>query len=166
MSIDVTEVERDQGKTMLFKDEIQMLKRVPFFSEMEPAKLKLLAFASDRVSYHSGDVLFRQGDVGDAAYVLLTGKVDVLIDSPAGQIKLTEMTGNAIVGEIAILCDSVRTATVRASTNVEALRIGKEQFFKLMSDFPDVTIKVMRVLAERLTQTTAELSKARTAVKS
>ncbi|MDS7598005.1 cyclic nucleotide-binding domain-containing protein [Agrobacterium tumefaciens] len=151
---------------MLFKDEIQMLKRVPFFSEMEPAKLKLLAFASDRVSYHSGDVLFRQGDVGDAAYVLLTGKVDVLIDSPAGQIKLTEMTGNAIVGEIAILCDSVRTATVRASTNVEALRIGKEQFFKLMSDFPDVTIKVMRVLAERLTQTTAELSKARTAVKS
>jgi CRP-like cAMP-binding protein len=44
---------------------------------------------------------------------------------------------------------------------VEALRIGKEQFFKLMSDFPDITIKVMRVLAERLTQTTTELSKAR-----
>ncbi|NTJ43235.1 cyclic nucleotide-binding domain-containing protein [Agrobacterium larrymoorei] len=146
---------------MLLKDEIQMLKRVPFFSEMEPSKLKLLAFASDRVSYRSGDELFRQGDLGDAAYVLLTGKVDVLIDSPAGQIKLTEMSGNAIVGEIAILCDSVRTATVIASTEVEALRIGKEQFFKLMSDFPDVTIKVMRVLAERLTQTTTELSKAR-----
>jgi len=133
---------------MLFKDEIQMLKRVPFFSEMEPSKLKLLAFASDRVSYHAGDVLFRQGDV--------------LVDSPSGTLKVAEMTGNAIVGEIAILCDSVRTATVRASTNVEALRIGKEQFFKLMSDFPDITIKVMRVLAERLTQTTAELSKART----
>ncbi|KQM31441.1 cyclic nucleotide-binding domain-containing protein [Agrobacterium tumefaciens] len=146
---------------MLFKDEIQMLKRVPFFSEMEPSKLKLLAFASDRVSYLAGDELFRQGDIGDSAYVLLTGKVDVLIDSPSGQIKLTEMSGNAIVGEIAILCDSVRTATVKASTPVEALRIGKEQFFKLMSDFPEITIKVMRVLAERLTQTTTELSKAR-----
>lgn len=147
---------------MLFKDEIQMLRRVPFFSEMEPSKLKLLAFSSDRVSYMAGEDLFRQGDMGDAAYVLLTGKVDVLVDSPSGQIKLTEMSGNAIVGEIAILCDGVRTATVRASTSVEALRIGKEQFFKLMSDFPDITIKVMRVLAERLTQTTAELSKART----
>lgn len=42
---------------------------------MEPSKLKLLAFASDRVSYHAGDVLFRQGDVGDAAYVLLTGRL-------------------------------------------------------------------------------------------
>lgn len=154
-------MEQEQGKSMLFKDEIQMLKRVPFFSEMEPSKLKLLAFASDRVSYHAGDVLFHQGDVGDAAYVVLTGKVDVLVDSPSGTLKVAEMTGNAIVGEIAILCDSVRTATVRASTNVEALRIGKEQFFKLMSDFPDITIKVMRVLAERLTQTTAELSKAR-----
>ncbi|MBD9389354.1 cyclic nucleotide-binding domain-containing protein [Rhizobium sp. CG4] len=146
---------------MLFKDEIQMLRRVPFFSEMEPSKLKLLAFSSDRVSYMAGEDLFRQGDMGDAAYVLLTGKVDVLVDSPSGQIKLTEMSGNAIVGEIAILCDGVRTATVRASTSVEALRIGKEQFFKLMSDFPDVTIKVMRVLAERLTSTTTELGKAR-----
>jgi CRP-like cAMP-binding protein len=138
-----------------------MLRRVPFFSEMEPSKLKLLAFSSDRVSYMAGEDLFRQGDMGDAAYVLLTGKVDVLVDSPSGQIKLTEMSGNAIVGEIAILCDGVRTATVRASTSVEALRIGKEQFFKLMSDFPDVTIKVMRVLAERLTSTTTELGKAR-----
>lgn len=146
---------------MLFKDEIQMLRRVPFFSEMEPSKLKLLAFSSDRVAYMAGEDLFRQGDMGDAAYVLLTGKVDVLVDSPSGQIKLTEMSGNAIVGEIAILCDGVRTATVRASTSVEALRIGKEQFFKLMSDFPDVTIKVMRVLAERLTSTTTELGKAR-----
>lgn len=146
---------------MLFKDEIQMLRRVPFFSEMEPSKLKLLAFSSDRVSYMAGEDLFRQGDMGDAAYVLLTGKVDVLVDSPSGPIKLTEMSGNAIVGEIAILCDGVRTATVRASTSVEALRIGKEQFFKLMSDFPDVTIKVMRVLAERLTSTTTELGKAR-----
>jgi CRP-like cAMP-binding protein len=146
---------------MLFKDEIQMLKRVPFFSEMEPSKLKLLAFASDRVTYSAGEDLFRQGDMGDAAYVLLTGKVDVLVETSAGPIKLAEMSGNAIVGEIAILCDGVRTATVRASTSVDALRIGKEQFFKLMSDFPDITIKVMRVLAERLTQTTGELSKAR-----
>lgn len=146
---------------MLFKDEIQMLRRVPFFSEMEPSKLKLLAFSSDRVTYMAGEDLFRQGDMGDAAYVLLTGKVDVLVDSPSGQIKLAEMSGNAIVGEIAILCDGVRTATVRASTSVEALRIGKEQFFKLMSDFPDITIKVMRVLAERLTSTTTELSRAR-----
>jgi CRP-like cAMP-binding protein len=146
---------------MLFKDEIQMLRRVPFFSDMEPAKLKLLAFSSDRVFYDAGEELFRQGDIGDAAYVLLTGKVDVLVDSPGGEIKLAEMSGNAIVGEIAILCDGTRTATIRASTSVEALRIGKEQFFKLMSDFPDVTIRVMRVLAERLTQTTSELSKAR-----
>ena len=146
---------------MLFKDEIQMLRRVPFFSEMEPSKLKLLAFSSDRVTYMAGEDLFRQGDMGDAAYVLLTGKVDVLVDTPSGQIKLAEMSGNAIVGEIAILCDGVRTATVRASTSVEALRVGKEQFFKLMLDFPDITIKVMRVLAERLTSTTTELSKAK-----
>lgn len=146
---------------MLFKDEVQMLRRVPLFAGMEPAKLKLLAFASDRVQYHEGDELFHQGDAGDAAYVLLTGKVDVLVDTPAGSVRIAEMSGNSIIGEIAILSGGSRTATVRASTQVEALRIGKDQFLKLMSDFPDMTIKVMRVLAERLTQTTAELSLAR-----
>ncbi|TIR56227.1 MAG: Crp/Fnr family transcriptional regulator, partial [Mesorhizobium sp.] len=56
---------------MLLKDEVGMLQRVPLFSGIEPTKLKLLAFTSDRVSYSAGQILFRQGDEGDAAYVIL-----------------------------------------------------------------------------------------------
>lgn len=146
---------------MLLKDEVQMLRRVHLFAGMDPSKLKLLAFSSDRVHFAEGEELFHQGDAGDAAYVLLTGKVDVLVDTPAGCVRVAEMSGNTIVGEIAILSEGPRTATVCAATPVEALRIRKEQFFKLMSDFPDLTVKVMRVLAERLTRTTTELSLAR-----
>jgi CRP-like cAMP-binding protein len=56
------------------------------------------------------------------------------------------------------------TATVKAATTVEALRISKDNFFKLMSDFPEMTIEVVRVLADRLSQTTIELSEARSRV--
>ena len=89
---------------MLLKDEVGMLRQVPLFSGVAPAKLKLLAFTSDRVTYAPGQLLFRQGDVGDAAYVVLSGKAEVMVDSPAGQIKVAEVDPNSIVGEIAILC--------------------------------------------------------------
>lgn len=146
---------------MLLKDEVRMLRLVPLFSGLEPAKLKLLAFMSDRVNYRAGEILFRQGEVGDAAYVILAGKAEILADSPNGQIKIAEVGDNSIIGEIAILCDAARTATVKAVTPIDALRIRKEQFLKLLTDFPEVTIEVMRVLAERLSQTTIALAEER-----
>ncbi len=146
---------------MLLNDEVKMLKQVPLFAGVSPAKLKLLAFTSERVLYRADEVLFSQGDPGDAAFVILSGKADVLVDGPAGQIRVAELTENAIVGEIAILCDVARTATVKAVTQVEALRISKDNFFKLLADFPEMTIEVVRVLADRLSQTTIELTEAR-----
>ena len=62
---------------MLLKDEVGMLKRVPLFAGVEPSKLKLLAFTSDRVSYNAGQTLLHQGDEGDAAYVILSGMVSI-----------------------------------------------------------------------------------------
>jgi CRP-like cAMP-binding protein len=146
---------------MLLNDEVRMLRMVPMFSGMAPAKLKLLAFTSERVAYRAGDVLFRQGEDGDAAFVILEGRADVVLETPNGEVKVAEVAENAIVGEIAIMCDVARTATIRAVTNVEALRISKENFKKLLLDFPEMTLEVVRVLAERLTRTTAELTEAR-----
>jgi CRP-like cAMP-binding protein len=146
---------------VLLNDEVKMLKQVPLFAGVSPAKLKLLAFTSERVLYRAGETLFLQGDPGDAAFVILSGRADVLVEGPKGPIRVAELEENAIVGEIAILCDVARTATVKAVTQVEALRISKENFFKLLTDFPEMTIEVVRVLADRLSQTTAELTEVR-----
>jgi CRP-like cAMP-binding protein len=146
---------------MQLKDEVELLRRVPLFANVAPAKLKLLAFTSDRVSFQKDQILFRQGDAGDAAYVVLSGTADVLVGSDAGEIKVASLEPNSIVGEIAILCDVARTATVKANTPLEALRISKDHFIKLLAEFPEMAVEIMRVLADRLSHTTAELSEAR-----
>jgi CRP-like cAMP-binding protein len=146
---------------MLLNDEVGMLRKVPLFSRVAPAKLKLLAFTSDRVRYNEGQVLFRQGDEGDAAYVVLSGKAEVIVDSSAGEIKVAEVEPNEIVGEIAILCDVSRTATVKAATPLEVLKIRKDHFLRLLTEFPEMTIEIVKVLADRLSHTTAELTAAR-----
>jgi CRP-like cAMP-binding protein len=150
---------------MLLKDEVDLLKRVPLFANMEPAKLKLLAFTSDRMSFQPQQVLFRQGDDGDAAYVIMKGEVDIVAETPGGEIPLARVGENAIVGEIAILCEVPRTATVKAATRIDTLRIEKEHFLRLIREFPEIGIEVMRELADRLTRTSAELSQARSDLK-
>ncbi len=149
----------------MLNDEAKMLKRVPLFAGLSPAKLKLLAFTSERVMYRAGEVLFHQGDPGDAAYVILSGRAAILADTEKGPIQVAEVDDNAIVGEIAILCGATRSASVQATTAVEALRIGKDEFLKLLTDFPEMTVEVVRVLAERLTRTTAELTEARSRIR-
>jgi CRP-like cAMP-binding protein len=149
----------------MLKDEVQTLRQVPLFAGVAPAKLKLLAFASDRVSYRPGEILFHQGDPGDAAYVILEGRADILAEAGGGQIKIAELADNAIVGEIAILCDVSRTATVKASGPLEALRIRKDVFLNLLADYPDMMFEILRSLAQRLTRTTSELTEARAQIK-
>jgi|SRR5437763_9108480 len=146
---------------MQLKDEVDLLRRVPLFAGVAPSKLKLLAFTSDRISYRPGDVLFKQGDPGDAAYVVLSGTADILVSAGDGDIKVASIETNSIVGEIAILCDVARTATVRASAPLETLRIKKDHFIRLLAEFPEMAVEIMRVLADRLSRTTAELSEAR-----
>jgi CRP-like cAMP-binding protein len=144
----------------LLSDEVETLRKVPIFASIEPAKLKLLAFACDRMTYRPGQDLCHQGDHGDAAYVLLSGFADVIVSSGAGDVKVAEVGPNAIVGEISVLCSIPRTATVRASSKLEALRISKDHFLALTSEFPDVANEIMRTLAIRLSRTTAELANA------
>ena len=89
----------------------------------------------------------------------------MLVESPSGPIKVAQLEPNSIVGEIAILCDVRRTATVRSAEALEALRIKKEDFLRLLEEFPEMTVEIMRVLANRLSQTTTELSEARSQLK-
>ncbi len=146
---------------MSLNEEVELLRNIPLFAKLEPAKLKLLAFTSERLSYDAEQSLFHQGDMGDAAYLIIDGEADVLVESAAGEIVVATLARNDFVGEIAILCDVPRTATVRAKTALVTLRISKDLFFRLVAEFPQMSVEIMRELAQRLERTTAQLQKAK-----
>jgi CRP/FNR family cyclic AMP-dependent transcriptional regulator len=144
----------------LLSTEVELLRRVPLFAGIEPSKLKLLAYTSDVVTYEPGQVLVRKDDVGDAAYVIIKGDADVSVPADGGDIIVAELHDGDFFGEIAILCDTPRTATVIAKNELTALRIRKEPFFELLRQFPEMAVEMTRLLAERLTRTTADLIEA------
>ena len=137
--------------------EADVLARVSLFKSIKPDKLKLLAFTSERLIYKTGAVLFEAGETGDAAYVILSGRAGILIGEGAGRRKIAEAGPNEIVGEIAILCQVPRTATVTAVTELEVLKITKDMFFRMVGEFPEMAIEIMRHMARRLGETTDKL---------
>ena len=142
---------------MSLQEEVELLRNIPLFAKLEPSKLKLLAFTSERLSFDAGQPLFRQGEPGDAAYIIIDGEAAVEVDSPKGPLQVATLGRNDFVGEIAILCDVPRTATVTALTNLVTLRISKDLFFRLITEFPQMAVEIMRELAHRLELTTARL---------
>jgi CRP-like cAMP-binding protein len=139
------------------KQEVEVLRNIPLFAKLEPAKLKLLAFTSERLTFDPGQALFQQGDAGDAAYIVMEGAADVLIETAKGPVKVANLGRNAIVGEIAILCDVPRTATVVAQEKTVTLKINKDTFFRLVNEFPQMAVEIMRELARRLEKTNEQL---------
>ena len=147
---------------MNLNEEVELLKGVPIFSKVEPAKLKLLAFTSERMNFAAGQEVCHQGDPGDTMYVILGGTADVLIDNEGGQITVAEMKKNSFFGEIAILCDVPRTATIKARDPLSTLKISKDMFYRLVAEFPQMAVEVMRELAHRLEDTNQKLQEATT----
>ena len=148
---------------MSIHEEVELLKTVPIFSKIEPAKLKLLAFTSDRLTFDPGQELCHQGDVGDAMYVILGGSADILIDSDRGPIKVAELRRNGFFGETAILCDQPRNATIMAHEKLTALKITKDMLFQLIAEFPQLAIEMMRELAHRVEDMNVKLAEAKAA---
>src|SRR5690242_3969293 len=148
---------RDREETVSLVQEYELLRRVPFFAEIEPAKLKLLAFMSERVGFDDGKLLC---DQGDAAYLIIEGEVDIVLEGPAGPLTVATIGANEIVAEMAILCDSPRNASVRAKGRVVALRISKEPFMRMVREFPAMAVSIMRELAQRLDSTNNQLRRA------
>ncbi|MCF1505531.1 MULTISPECIES: Crp/Fnr family transcriptional regulator [Afifella] len=146
---------------MSMDEEVRALSRVPIFANVDVAKLKLLAFISERVVFHPGEVLCRQGEEGDTAFIILSGDCDVLVDTGQGRKKIAELGSTDIVGEIAVLFEVPRTATVVATHTTEALALSRDQMFSLLREFPDVAFDIMRVLAHRLERTTQDLAELR-----
>ena len=101
--------------------------------------------------------MFKAGDMGDAAYVIIEGKVEISVPTPSGPIVVNTVGRNDIIGEIAIFGDVPRTATATVGQQTETPRISKELFEKIIRENPDAALELIRVLAGRLANDRAAL---------
>lgn len=133
--------------------QVEHLRRVPMFAKLEPSKLKLLAFTSEMLSFEDGEEVFRSGDPADCAYVIMAGEVTIMAETEQGEVPGFVRGTHELVGEMALLTNSPRSASVRSKGQMTAMRISDDMFIKLLTENPDIALDVMRQLSVRLAQT-------------
>ena len=147
---------------MSLEQEVELIRQFPIFSKIQPAMQKLLCFSSERLTYDAGQVMFNAGDAADAAYIIIDGSVEISVPTPSGPIIVNTLGKNELLGEIAIVGEVPRTATAKALTKLETLKISKELFMKIIRENPDAAIELVKILASRLASTTNQLTRTRT----
>ena len=138
--------------------EVEVLAQIPLFAGMDRSKLKFLAFTSERHDFEEGQILFNQGDPGDRAFVIVEGAVDVIVETADGPQVVSNPGRGEVIGELALLCEEPRTATVKANQPLTVLSISGDVFFKLIQENPAVSMALTRIVAKRLVQTMKQMS--------
>ena len=142
---------------MDLEEETDLLRKIPMFAKMETSKLKLLAFASEMVSFEDGDVVMSAGDNADVAYVIMEGSVNIMTDTATGPVVTATLTENQLIGELGLLNNTPRIATLVASGDLKAMKITDEMFFRLLRENPEVSLDVIRMLSDKLTRSHAQV---------
>jgi CRP/FNR family transcriptional regulator len=109
--------------------------------------------------YQDGEIITRQGDVGDVMYVIQRGKVDVLMETNGHETLLRVAEEGEFLGEMAIFDHDVRSATLRAQGEVKVLTIDKKNFLKRIHEDPSLAFRIVQTMSKRVRELGDEVAR-------
>lgn len=115
--------------------------------DVDVSRISRLLGVIDLVSIRSGDFLFRKGDAADALYIVKSGTVQVIGE---GDVIYERVSEGGIVGELAIVDEGTRSASVRAQSRADLIKVDVPGFLNLVVGEPEFSLAVMRVMSRRL----------------
>jgi CRP-like cAMP-binding protein len=126
---------------------------MPLFDELESYEIELLAALLQTEIYNKDEVVFREGDSGDRFYIIESGEVIITRERDGKPVEISRRRAGEYLGEIALLQNTPRTATVVAAEDVTLLSLEREFFLNLVSNFMNLRQTLSRTSTRRLTFT-------------
>jgi CRP/FNR family transcriptional regulator, cyclic AMP receptor protein len=129
---------------------IEFLKNVRLFEDLDKKSLEAIANAAVEQSYTPGQEIVRQGETGVGAFIIRSGKVEIVQDRAGHQHKVGELKSGEIFGEMALLDEFPRSATVRALEPTTCLGIQRWHFRGILESHPQIALGLLPVLTRRI----------------
>ena len=144
-------MEANQSKNLLKEAIIGCLSGITIFADLNPTELDMISEYLHVSRFEPGDIVFSEGDPGDEVCFVVDGTLDVL-KMQAGQIekKIAVKAPGGSIGEMAVIGDCSRTATVKACTDTTLLTLSRKRFDQICAEYPAVGVKVLRAIARIL----------------
>lgn len=142
--------EMDRLPTIPMVDRVVFLRQTPLLSQIETRDLQRFASACDEEHFDSGEILAREGDVGDKVFIIAGGEVSIVKRDGAEDREIAVRRAGDAIGEMSIIRQEPRMATMVAASPVTALTLERKAFESILKSRPEVSLGVMRVLCDRL----------------
>ena len=133
------------------------LRKIPIFSDLSAVDLRRLCGMAEEIRLSTGELLFEEGEVGDLAYVIMKGQIEISKISDGTTVLLAVRGIGELIGEMALLEDAPRMASAKAASDCQLLSIGREQLEELLSSSPSSARAMLRTIIGRLRETEALL---------
>jgi len=144
-------LEATHSKNLLKEAIINCLSGITIFADLDAAELDMISEHLHVSRFEAGDIVFSEGDPGDEVCFVVDGTLDVL-KMQAGEMekKIAVKAPGGSLGEMAVIGDCSRTATVKACTDTTLLTLSRNRFDQICADYPAVGVKVLRAIARIL----------------
>jgi CRP-like cAMP-binding protein len=146
---------------MTVEDDIAFLERIPTFAQLGFSALQIVAIGSEVRRLADGEVLFRAGETADAGYVIQEGSLKLTRHNTKRSDPSVTLGPGVLVGELALLTETIRPATAVAAGPTTVIRISRSLFRKVLEEFPQAARLMRDRLAERANQAVEELAAVR-----
>jgi CRP-like cAMP-binding protein len=141
---------RQASDTSEFQENLEILRRMDFFSALSLQALKVFAYLFTRKIFKPGDYLFHQDDNDGNAFYILSGTAEVVRKDESGEFSLDKYGEGEFLGGLALLGDMRRLFSLKALTDMTCLVMSREKFTKAIEQFPDLMPRVLETMVDRI----------------
>ena len=126
------------------------------FFGLSDEQLAEIALVAERKRYKQGEVLFNEGEMGDALFIIESGEVDLIVKKGEGELKLATLPAGAVMGEMTLINIETRSATAKAASESSAIILKNSILSGIFNQnrelFIVVLVNITRILSKRLRQ--------------
>jgi CRP-like cAMP-binding protein len=135
------------------ENQINQMPRLPFFKELSEEQMAVVSGQLAVLNLEPKQTVFEEGDPGDCVYFIIEGTLEVNMEAGWGEnVALATLTDGCLFGEMSIIDDLPRSASIVALTKATVLSLKKDDFDKILQEHPDIGVVILRGLARILSQ--------------
>jgi len=138
---------------MIKSEKIEIIRKNPIFENLSLFELDKIADISEEIKYNQGEIIFEENEDADAFYIIASGSVEILKSGQNKKEVLAIKSGGDVFGEMSVIDDLPRSATIRAKTNIILLKLIKAKFVELLKAFSHISIEIARSICSTVRTT-------------
>jgi CRP-like cAMP-binding protein len=146
---------------MSVRADAQTLRNIPIFAECDPVALQVLAFTAERQNFHAGESLLTQGEIGTAAFLILSGRAEIRTGRGGQSEIIGHAEPGAFLGEVAMIAKAPYSVSAIAAGPLTAARMDRKLFLRVADEYPEFGMAVFKALAGKLDSSLDEFNSAR-----